>query len=56
MVAKTPGAIGQLGTLEKDITLRASVMLAKKLRQNQITLPVLSRNKDIYLSLAKEQS
>lgn len=50
---KDPGAIGQLGTLEKDITLRASVMLAKKLRQNQITLPILSRNKDIYLSLGK---
>ena len=50
---KDPGAIGQLGTLEKDITLRASVMLAKKLRQNQITIPILSRNKDIYLSLRK---
>ena len=50
---KDPGAIGALGTLEKDITLRASVMLAKKLRQNQITLPILSRNKDIYLSLGK---
>ena len=50
---KDPGAIGQLGTLEKDITLRASVMLAKKLRQNQITIPILSRNKDIYLSLGK---
>ena len=50
---KDPGAIGQLGTLEKDITLRASVMLAKKLRQNQITIPILSRNEDIYLSLGK---
>lgn len=50
---KDPGAIGQLGTLEKDITLRASIMLAKKLRQNQITMPILSRNKDIYLSLGK---
>ena len=50
---KDPGAIGQLGTLEKDITLRASVMLAKKLKQNQITIPILSRYKDIYLSLDK---
>ena len=28
-------------------------MLAKKLRQNQITIPILSRNKDIYLPLGQ---
>ena len=50
---KDPGAIGQLGTLEKDITLKASILLANKLRQNENIIPVLSRNKDIYLSLRK---
>jgi len=50
---KDPGAIGQLGTLEKDITLKASIMLAKALRTKKRIIPVLSRNKDIYLSLKK---
>ena len=48
---KDPGAIGQLGTREKDITLKASILLAKKLRKIRIITPILSRNKDIYLSL-----
>ena len=48
---KDPGAIGQLGTREKDITLKASILLAKKLRKIRIITPILSRNKDIYLPL-----
>ncbi len=50
---KDPGAIGQLGTLEKNITLKASILLAKALRKNKKIIPILSRNKDIYLSLRK---
>lgn len=50
---KDPGAIGQLGTLEKNITLKASILLAKSLRKNNKIIPILSRNKDIYLSLRK---
>ena len=50
---KDPGAIGKLGTLEKNITLKASVLLAKALRKNEKIIPVLSRNKDTYLSLRK---
>jgi N-acetylmuramoyl-L-alanine amidase len=48
---KDPGAIGQLGTREKDITLKASILLAEKLRKIRIITPILSRNKDIYLPL-----
>ena len=48
---KDPGAIGQLGTREKDITLKASILLAKKLKKIRIITPILSRNKDIYLPL-----
>ena len=48
---KDPGAIGLLGTREKDITLKASILLAKKLRKIRIITPILSRNKDIYLPL-----
>ena len=50
---KDPGAIGQLGSLEKNITLKASILLAKALRKNRKIIPILSRNKDIYLSLRK---
>ena len=50
---KDPGAIGQLGTLEKNITLKASILLAKYLKKNKKIIPILSRNKDIYLSLRK---
>ena len=50
---KDPGAIGQLGTLEKNITLKASFLLAKYLKKNKKITPILSRNKDIYLSLRK---
>ncbi len=50
---KDPGAIGQLGSLEKNITLKASILLAKALRNNKRIIPILSRKKDIYLSLRK---
>ena len=50
---KDPGAIGQLGSLEKNITLKASILLAKALRKNKKINPILSRNKDVYLSLRK---
>ena len=50
---KDPGAIGQLGTLEKNITLNASILLEKELRKNKKINPILSRNKDVYLSLRK---
>ena len=50
---KDPGAIGQLGSLEKNITLKASILLVKALRKNKKINPILSRNKDVYLSLRK---
>ncbi len=50
---KDPGAIGQLGSLEKNITLKASIMLAKALRKTKKINPILSRNEDVYLSLRK---
>ena len=50
---KDPGAIGQLGSLEKNITLKASILLANALRKNKKINPILSRNKDIYLPLRK---
>ena len=50
---KDPGAIGQLGTLEKNITLKTSISLAKILKKSDKIIPILSRNKDIYLSLRK---
>ena len=48
---KDPGAIGQSGSLEKNITLKASILLAKELRKKNKIVPILSRNKDFYLSL-----
>ncbi len=50
---KDPGAVGQLGTLEKNITLKASILLAKALKKNKNIIPILSRNEDIYLPLRK---
>ena len=50
---KDPGAIGQSGTLEKDITLKTSIILAKELRKKKTIIPILSRNKDFFLSLRK---
>ncbi len=50
---RDPGAIGGLGTLEKKITLKTSIILGKALRKFKNIHPVLSRKKDIYLSLKK---
>ena len=48
---KDLGAIGALGTLEKNLTLRASLELAKVLKKNNKFYPILSKNVDYYLSL-----
>ena len=39
---KDPGAIGQLGTLEKNITLEAAILISKILKKNtkSIKLPI----------------
>ena len=41
---KDPGAIGQLGSLEKNITLKASILLAKELRRNKKIIPQRTLN------------
>ncbi len=48
---KDPGAIGHLGTLEKNITLKTSIMLKEALKKYKNIHTVLSRDKDIYLPL-----
>ena len=48
---RDPGAIGRLGTLEKNITLKTSIMLKKSLKRYENINSILSRDKDIYLSL-----
>ena len=48
---RDPGAIGRLGTLEKNITLKTSIMLKKALKRYKNINSILSRDKDIYLSL-----
>ena len=48
---KDPGAIGHLGTLEKNITLKTSIMLKEALKKYKNIHTILSRDKDIYLSL-----
>ena len=50
---KDPGAIGTLGTLEKDITLQVSLELAKALKKTNKITPILSRKTDTYLPLRK---
>ena len=50
---RDPGAIGKLGTFEKNITLQASLELAKSLKKNNKIIPILSRTTDIYLPLRK---
>ena len=50
---RDPGAIGTLGTFEKDITLKVSLELAKALKKTNIITPILSRTTDIYLPLRK---
>ena len=53
---KDPGAIGSLGTLEKEVTLKASLKLADFLKENKNIIPILTRNTDIYLTLRKRVS
>ena len=48
---KDPGAIGKLGTLEKNVTLQTSKLLEKHLKSNLKIYPILSRYDDSYLSL-----
>ena len=48
---KDPGAIGTLGTLEKELTLKASFLLAKALNKNNKINALLSRTGDYFLPL-----
>ena len=48
---KDPGAIGRSKTLEKHITLAASIELADQLRGTGLITPILSRRDDRYLKL-----
>ncbi len=48
---RDPGAIGHLGTLEKNITLKTSIMLKEALKKYKNIYTILSRDKDIYLPL-----
>lgn len=46
-----PGAMGKAGTLEKDITLAISLKLAAVIRRNLALRVVLTRDKDVDVSL-----
>jgi N-acetylmuramoyl-L-alanine amidase len=48
---KDPGAIGPLGTKEKDITLAIAKLLAKRLEEQFGCEVILTRDKDIFLPL-----
>jgi N-acetylmuramoyl-L-alanine amidase len=50
---KDPGAIGALGTLEKDLTLKASLLIAEVLNKNKQINAVLSRTGDYFIPLRK---
>ena len=50
---KDPGAIGALGTLEKDLTLKASLLIAKILNKNRQIKALLSRTGDYFIPLRK---
>jgi N-acetylmuramoyl-L-alanine amidase len=50
---KDPGAIGALGTLEKDLTLKASLLIAKILNKNRQINALLSRRGDYFIPLRK---
>ena len=50
---KDPGAIGALGTLEKDLTLKASLLIAKVLNKNIQINALLSRTGDYFIPLRK---
>ena len=53
---KDPGAIGYRGTKEKDVTLKISRELYKRLRRAKGFKPVLIREADEYLSLTERVS
>jgi N-acetylmuramoyl-L-alanine amidase len=46
------GAVGRDGLLEKDVTLKIGLALAEELKAGGIVTPVLTRDKDVFLSLA----
>ena len=48
---KDPGAVGSLGTLEKNITLQVALEIANSLKKRKNIIPILSRKNDIYLPL-----
>ena len=48
---KDPGAVGELGTLEKDITLDIGQKLRKRLNQYRDMKILMTREEDIHLSL-----
>lgn len=48
---KDPGAVGKLGTLEKDITLDIGLKLRKRLNQYRDYQILMTREEDIHLSL-----
>jgi N-acetylmuramoyl-L-alanine amidase len=48
---KDPGAIGKLGTREKDISLKISKKLYAILKKHPNIKPVLTRNRDVFISL-----
>ncbi|MEE8574832.1 MAG: N-acetylmuramoyl-L-alanine amidase [Thermodesulfobacteriota bacterium] len=48
---KDPGAVGKRKTMEKDITLRVSKMLKKKLKKATGADVLLTRSKDVYIPL-----
>ena len=50
---KDSGAIGELGTLEKDLTLKASFLMAKILNKNRQITALLSRTGDYFIPLRK---
>ncbi|RLA06228.1 MAG: N-acetylmuramoyl-L-alanine amidase [Gammaproteobacteria bacterium] len=48
---KDPGAVGRLGTKEKDLTLNISKKLYAILKKHPNIRPVMTRNRDIFVSL-----
>ena len=48
---KDPGAVGHKGTREKDVTLAIARRLEKMLRQERGMRPVLTRDRDVFISL-----
>ncbi len=50
---KDPGAIGYRGTKEKDVTLKISRELYKRLKRAKGFKPVLIREDDVYMSLTE---